>query len=233
LEPQSAMESSLKVLYEDNHLIIVNKRAGDLVQGDRTGDTTLADDVKAYIKVKYEKPGDVYLGIIHRLARPVSGAVMYARTSKALERMNRQFKERAVRKTYWAAVKEFPNDMKGTLKHFLVRNQNLNKSFVSKASADGAKQAILHYNYKCSSDTYHLLEVNLETGRHHQIRAQLAAMGSPIKGDVKYGFDRGNRNGSIHLHARKLSFEHPVKKEPIEVIAPPPDDPVWNELSKG
>lgn len=220
----------LEILYEDNHLIAVNKKPGWLVQSDQSGDESMLDWVKAYIKVKYDKPGKVFCGLIHRLDRPTSGVNLFARTSKGLERMNELFKKRDIEKTYWAVVKQFPNDMEGKVTSYLVKNGDMNKSFASATPKNGGKKAELTYKYLRSTDFYHLLEVIPKTGRHHQIRVQLASMNSPIKGDVKYGFDRGNRNGSIHLHARKLAFIHPIKKEPVAIYAKPPQDPVWDAL---
>ncbi|MBN2698305.1 MAG: RluA family pseudouridine synthase [Bacteroidales bacterium] len=212
-----------EILYEDNHLIIVNKRVSDIVQGDRTGDKSLDDVIRDFIKERDHKPGDVFLGIPHRIDRPVSGAVIYAKTGKALSRMARLFKEKAVQKIYYAIVQQCPVPNEGTLEHYLTRNTKQNKSYVTEEEVPGSKFARLHYRKLGSSDRYHLLEIILETGRHHQIRAQLAAIGSPIKGDRKYGSGRANRNGGISLHARRVSFIHPVRKEQIEVVAPFPD----------
>ncbi len=219
---------NLQVLYEDNHVIIVNKRPGDIVQGDKTGDIPLSEVVKEYIKDKYNKPGNVYLGVVHRLDRPTSGIVLFAKTSKALPRLNKLFKEKEARKTYWAIVKNAPPKQKDSLVHFLKRNTKQNKSVAHIKEVPESKKAILHYTIQKKLDNYYLLEIDLETGRHHQIRSQLSAIGCPIKGDLKYGFDRSNKDASIHLHARKLSFVHPVSKEKIEVLAPPPVDPVWD-----
>jgi len=224
--------ANLEVLYEDNHLVIVNKKVGDLVQGDKTGDVTLGDLTKSYIKKKYNKPGAVYLGIVHRLDRPTSGIVIFARTSKALERLNKMLREKQIKKTYWAIVKNKPSKDADTLVHFLKKNSKNNKSTTFSKESPQSKKAILHYRILKNFDNYSLLEVDLETGRHHQIRAQLAAIGSPIKGDLKYGFDRSNKNGGIHLHARKIEFIHPVSKELIQLEARIPyDDPLWNECS--
>lgn len=220
--------NNLQVLHEDNHLIVVNKRPGDIIQGDKTGDTPLSDVVKKYIKEKYAKPGAVYLGVVHRLDRPTSGIVVFARTSKALARMNKLFAEKDAKKTYWAVVKNNPPQEKDTLVHWLKRNPKQNKSYAHKKEVPDSKKAILDYRVVKNLDNFFLLEIDLETGRHHQIRAQLAAIGCHIKGDLKYGADRSNKNGSIHLHARALSFVHPVKKEQLHFLAPPPDDPVWN-----
>lgn len=219
---------NLQVLYEDNHVIIVNKRPGDIVQGDKTGDVPLSEVVKEYIKIKYDKPGNVYLGVVHRLDRPTSGIVLFSKTSKALPRLNKLFKEKEALKTYWAVVKNPPPETKGTLVHFLKRNPKQNKSFAHIKEVPESKKATLHYTLLRQLENYFLLEIDLETGRHHQIRSQLASVNSPIKGDLKYGFDRSNKDASIHLHARKLSFIHPVSKEKIDVTAPPPDDPIWN-----
>jgi 23S rRNA pseudouridine1911/1915/1917 synthase len=223
--------NDLQVLYEDNHLIAVNKRSGDIVQGDKTGDEPLSDRVKAYIKRKYDKPGDVYLGVVHRLDRPVSGVVLYARTSKAAARLSRMFQEREVDKTYWAVVRNRPAMEEDTLVLHLRKNERQNKSYPANEGAKGAKRCELHYRLNGVTDRYWLLEVEPITGRHHQIRAQLAAIGSPIKGDVKYGADRPNKDGSIHLHARSIHFQHPVKKESMTITAPLPEDNLWKALS--
>lgn len=220
-------KDNLDVIYEDNHLLIVNKRSGDIVQGDKTGDVPLSEVCKQYIAEKYNKPGAVYLGVVHRLDRPTSGVVVFARTSKALSRLNKLFANRETKKIYWAVVKNMPPKPVDRLVHFLKRNPKQNKSYAYDKEIPDSKRAILSYSVQKELDNYFLLEVALETGRHHQIRAQLAAIGSPIKGDLKYGFNRSNPNGSIHLHARSLSFMHPVRKEPLEVIAAPPQDPVW------
>lgn len=223
----SSTKDTLQVLFEDNHIIIVNKRAGDIVQGDKTGDTPLSDIVKHYIKEKYHKPGDVFLGVVHRLDRPTSGIVIFARTSKALERLNKMLREQQVKKTYWAVVKNQPIKESNTLINFLKKNPKNNKSTVFHKESPGSKKAILHYQTIKKLDNYSLLEIDLETGRHHQIRAQLSYIGSPIKGDLKYGFDRSNKDGSIHLHARKIQFVHPIKKEEVTIIAPPSKDVIW------
>jgi 23S rRNA pseudouridine1911/1915/1917 synthase len=220
-------KDNLQVLYEDNHLIIVNKRAGDIVQGDKTQDKPLSEVVKEYIKEQYNKPGNVFLGVVHRLDRPTSGVIIFARTSKALERLNRMLREKKIQKTYWAVVKQTPQKEKGTLINFLKKNPKNNKSTVFQKEVQGSKQAILHYSVRKKLDNYTLLEIDLETGRHHQIRAQLSSIGSPIKGDLKYGAHRSNKDGSIHLHARTIQFTHPVSKENIEISAPVPDDAIW------
>ena len=221
-------KENLQVLFEDNHLIIVNKRAGDITQGDKTGDKPLSDVVKEYIKEKYNKPGEVFLGVVHRLDRPTSGVIIFARTSKALERLNKMLRERTISKTYWAVVKNTPLKEKDSLIHFLKKNPKNNKSTVFTKETDASKKAILHYSVIKKLDNYSLLEIDLETGRHHQIRAQLAYIGSPIKGDLKYGASRSNKDGSIHLHARKISFTHPVSKENILFLAPIPNETIWN-----
>ena len=218
----------MEILFEDNHLIIVNKLPSEIVQGDKTGDRPLSEKVSLYIKEKYHKPGDAFIGVPHRIDRPVSGVVIFARTSKALSRMSELFRSKEVRKIYWAVVKDKPAANEATLVHYLLRNEKANKS---KAVPEGTKDALraeLTYRVHCSSDRYHLLEIQLHTGRHHQIRAQLSAIGCPIKGDIKYGSKRTNDNASIHLHARKVEFIHPVSKETVSVTADPPDDPLWN-----
>ena len=217
-----------RILYEDNHLIAVNKLPSEIVQGDKTGDTPLSENVRQYIKKKYNKPGNVYLGVIHRIDRPVSGVVIFARTSKALSRMNELVKEREIDKIYWAIVKDKPENPIGELRHYLMRNEKKNKSFAGKIKKKGAKEGILKYCLSKKSKDYYLLEIKLLTGRHHQIRAQLSAIGCPIKGDLKYGFNRSNKDASISLHARSVSFVHPVTKEPITFIADPPKDVLWN-----
>tara|TARA_B110000908_G_scaffold14293_1_gene16372 strand:+ start:279 stop:965 length:687 start_codon:yes stop_codon:yes gene_type:complete len=221
-------KDNLEVLFEDNHLLIVNKRSGDIVQGDKTGDKPLSDVAKEYIKEKYNKPGEVYLGVVHRLDRPTSGIIVFARTSKALERLNKMLRERTISKTYWAVVKNTPLKEKGSLIHFLKKNPKNNKSTVFTKETVTSKKAILHYSVIKKLDNYSLLEIDLETGRHHQIRAQLAYIGSPIKGDLKYGASRSNKDGSIHLHARKILFTHPVSKENISILAPIPNEVIWN-----
>jgi len=218
---------NLQVLFEDNHIVIINKRAGDIVQGDKTGDKPLSDVVKEYIKDKYNKPGEVFLGVVHRLDRPTTGIIIFARTSKALERLNKMLREKSIQKTYWAVVKEHPKKEKDTLINYLKKNPKNNKSTVYNQETEGSKKAILHFQAVKKLDNYSLLEIDLETGRHHQIRAQLSAIGSPIKGDLKYGFPRSNKDGSIHLHARKIEFTHPVSKEKILISAPVPDEVIW------
>ncbi|WP_417360350.1 RluA family pseudouridine synthase [Galbibacter sp.] len=221
-------KDNLQVIYEDNHIIVINKRAGDLVQGDKTRDTPLADIVKGYIKEKYQKPGNVYLGVVHRLDRPTTGIVLFAKTSKALPRLNKLFKEKEARKTYLAITKVKPPQEKGTLEHWMKRNPKQNKSYANSKEVPDSKKAILHYEVLKALNNYHLIEIDLETGRHHQIRSQLSVIGCPIKGDLKYGFDRSNKDGSIHLHAHTLSLMHPVKKEQLTFTAPLPDEPLWN-----
>lgn len=226
----------MTVLYEDNHIIIVNKTTSEIVQGDKTGDKPLSEIVKEWLKDKYNKPGNVFCGVTHRLDRPVSGIVVFAKTSKALSRMNEMFKSKEVKKTYWAIVKNMPKQAEGTLRHYLLKNEKQNKSYAHETEKAGSKLAILHYKLIAHSDKYNLLELDLETGRHHQIRVQLSNMGCPIKGDLKYGADRSNPDGGISLHARHISFIHPVSKELIEVTAPLPDDNLWraleNDISK-
>lgn len=220
-------KDNLQVLFEDNHIVIVNKRAGDITQGDKTGDKPLSDVVKEYIKEKYNKPGLVFLGVVHRLDRPTSGIIIFARTSKALERLNKMLREKTIKKTYWAVVKNEPKKVADSLTNFLKKNPKNNKSTAYNKEIDGSKKAILHYKVIKKLDNYSLLEVDLETGRHHQIRCQLSNIGSPIKGDLKYGFNRSNKDGSIHLHARKINFTHPVSKETIQLIAPVPNEVIW------
>ncbi len=221
---------NIQVLYEDNHLLIVNKRPGDIVQGDKTGDLPLSEVAKEYIGKKYNKPGAVYLGVVHRLDRPTSGILVFARTSKALARLNKQFAERETEKIYWALVKNTPPKTEDRLVHYLLRNPKQNKSYAHEKEVPNSKRAALSYRIFKVLKSYTALEIVLETGRHHQIRSQLSAIGSPIKGDLKYGFDRSNPDGSIHLHARKLTFAHPVTKEIISIVANPPKDVLWNEL---
>lgn len=222
-----------EVLYEDNHIIIVNKLPGDLVQADVADGKTLRDDIKLYIKEKYNKPGGVFLGVAHRLDRPVSGAVIFAKTSKALSRLNNMLRQHEIRKIYWAVVNQPPPKTEDWLENWLRKDQEKNKSFVVNKNTPGALLAILHYKHLMSSDRYHLLEIELKTGRHHQIRVQLANIGCQIKGDLKYGFPRSNPDGSIHLHARKLEFIHPVSKELVSVVAPTLDDAIWKYFENG
>lgn len=224
-------KSNLQILHEDNHIIVVNKRVGDIVQGDKTGDQPLSEVVKEYLKEKYNKPGAVFLGVVHRLDRPTTGIVVFARTSKALTRMNELFSNRETQKTYWAVVKNKPSKPEGHLVHFLKRNEKNNTSKAHLKEVPESKLASLDYKIFKELNSYFALEINLYTGRHHQIRAQLSAIGSPIKGDLKYGFDRSNPDGGIHLHARKLVFVHPVSKEHLEIIAPTPNEVIWNAVS--
>lgn len=221
-------KSNLQVLYEDNHIIVVNKRAGDIVQGDKTEDKPLSDVVKEYIADKYDKPGNVYLGVVHRLDRPTTGLVIFARTSKVLPRLNALFVSKDIHKTYWAIVKNEPPKTSDTLMHWLKKNPKNNKSYAFSKEVKDSKKAILHYKLLKKLDNYYLLEINLETGRHHQIRSQLATIGCIIKGDLKYGFDRSNPDASIHLHARDISFVHPVTNKTINITAPLPKDAVWD-----
>ena len=224
--------NQIEVLYEDNHIIAVNKKTSDIVQGDKTGDTPLSDFVKKYLKEKYNKPGEVFVGTVHRIDRPVSGIVLFAKTSKALSRLNAMFQTKEIQKTYWAVVKNKPKNESGKLIHYLRKNEAKNMSKAYEKETPGALRSELDYELICSSDNYYLLEIKPLTGRHHQIRVQLSAMGCPIKGDLKYGFDRSNKDASIHLHARKIEFIHPVKKEPIVIVAPPPNEVLWNEFVK-
>lgn len=217
----------MQVIYEDNHIIIVNKSSSEIVQGDKTGDTPLSETVKAYLKEKYQKPGNVFLGVVHRLDRPVSGLVVFAKTSKALTRLNEMFRNGEVHKTYWAIVQNMPASPQGELVHWMVRNEKQNKSYAYTSERKDAKKAILGYEVIAHSQNYHLIQVALKTGRHHQIRCQLAKMGCPIKGDLKYGAPRSNPDGSICLHSRSVQFIHPVSKETIYVEAPLPDSNLW------
>lgn len=221
-------EHNLQVLYEDNHLIVINKRNSDIIQSDASGDRTLDDVVKSYVKTKYNKPGKAFIGLIHRLDRPVSGVIVYARTTKALSRMTNQFRYREVQKTYWAVVKNKPPMQRDTVINYLKKNQSKNKSFVKHEAAKDYKESELSYKVIGKGTHYHFVEVYPKTGRHHQIRATLSDLGSPIKGDIKYGSKRTNKNASIHLHSRRIDFIHPVKKEPITIVAPPPEDPLWD-----
>ena len=226
-------KNQFQVLFEDNHLLAVSKPSGMLTQGDRTRDKPLNELAKEFLKEKYKKPGDVYLGVPHRIDRPTSGLVLLAKTSKAFVRLNKMFQEKQIQKTYWAVVKNKPQNSEGTLVHFLVRNPEKNKSTAHDNEVKGSKRAELSYRVKLSLDNYHLLEVYPKTGRHHQIRSQLSAIGSPIKGDVKYGFDRTNSDASIHLHARSIEFIHPVSKEKQKISAPAPkSDAVWEACSE-
>ncbi len=218
----------MEILFEDNHIIAVNKNISDIVQGDKTGDEPLSEKVKSYIKNKYDKPGAVFLGVTHRLDRPVSGALLFARTSKALTRLNEMFLNKEIKKTYWAIVKEKPPKESDTINHYIVRDQKKNKSFAHDKETKNSKLASLSYKLIASADNYYLLEVDLHTGRHHQNRCQLAKIGCPIKGDLKYGFPRSNPDGGISLHSRKIEFIHPVKKEKVLVVANPPNDSLWD-----
>ena len=220
----------MTVLYEDNHLVVVNKTCSEIVQGDKTGDQPLSETLKLWLKEKYNKPGEAFVGVIHRLDRPVSGAVVFAKTSKALERMNALFQQGEVKKTYWAIVKNRPPQTEGELTHYLVRNEKQNKSYASDTEKPGSQKALLSYNVIAKSDNYYLLEIDLKTGRHHQIRCQLAKIGCPVKGDLKYGFDRSNPDGGISLHARRIYFVHPVSKEPVAITAPVPDEKLWKHF---
>ncbi|HET9571346.1 MAG TPA: RluA family pseudouridine synthase [Bacteroidales bacterium] len=223
----------MTVLYEDNHLLIVNKACGEIVQVDKTGDLSLEESLKLWLKEKYNKPGNVFLGVTHRLDRPVTGIVVFAKTSKALPRLNEMFQKGEIHKTYWALVKNPPKQLEGVLEHYLVRNEKQNKSYAYDVEKPDSKKAILHYKVIGKSDTYFLLEIDLKTGRHHQIRCQLAKMGCPIKGDLKYGFDRSNKDGGISLHSRHIAFVHPVSKIQIDLTAPlPANDPVWQYFEK-
>lgn len=227
------MESQdLEILYEDNHVIVINKKSSDIVQGDKTGDEPLPEKIKEYLKRKYNKPGNVFCGVVHRLDRPTSGAIIFARTSKALERLNAQFRDKETNKIYWAIVEQKPKERTGTLVHYLKKNEKQNKSYASLTETSGSKKAILHYEHIASSDKYYLLEVKLETGRHHQIRSQLSSIGCIIKGDLKYGAKRSNPDGSICLHARSLSFTHPTTKEVINITAPVPKDALWQQFEQ-
>lgn len=223
-------KDNLQVLFEDNHIIVINKRVGDIVQGDKTGDKPLSDVVKEYLKEKYNKPGAAFLGVVHRLDRPTTGIVVFAKTSKALTRLNELFKNRETQKTYWAVVKNKPPKTEDNLVHYLKRNEKNNTSKAHSREVPDSKLASLDYRTIATLQNYVALEIDLHTGRHHQIRAQLSAIGSPIKGDLKYGFDRSNPDGGIHLHARKLVFVHPVTKEILTIIAPTPNDVIWNSI---
>ena len=222
----------MQIIYEDNHLLVVNKSCSEIVQGDKTGDASLLDTLKLYIKEKYNKPGDVFLGLVHRLDRPTSGLVIYARTSKSLARMNLQFQQKTLKKKYWAVVDVLPSEKTGKLTHYLIKNETQNKSYAFDFPKKGSKEASLSYQYIASSDKFHLLEIELHTGRHHQIRVQLGTIGCKIKGDMKYGYPRSNPDGGIHLHARYLEFNHPVKDEILKLVAPVPDDSLWQFFEK-
>lgn len=223
-------KDNLQVIYEDNHIIVINKRVGDIVQGDKTGDKPLSDVVKEFLKEKYNKPGEVFLGVVHRLDRPTTGIVVFAKTSKALTRLNETFKNRETQKTYWAVVKNAPPKVSDTLVHFLKRNTKNNTSKAHLKEVSDSKKASLSYQIIKKLDNYFVLEIDLHTGRHHQIRSQLQAIGCPIKGDLKYGFDRSNPDGGIHLHAKKLILKHPVSKEILKFIANTPDDIIWKSI---
>ncbi len=220
----------MDILHEDNHLIAINKKISDIVQGDKTGDESMDKKLKVFLKKKYNKPGKVYLGVPHRLDRPVSGVVLFAKTSKALSRLNKMFQEKKIEKFYWAIVKNKPQPEKGKLVHYIYRDTSKNKSFARDKETPGSKEAILDYALLKSIDRYHLLEIKLHTGRHHQIRAQLAKINCPIKGDLKYGFPRSNKNGGISLHAREIRFTHPVSRETVKIVAPLPDDDLWDKF---
>ncbi len=218
----------MEVLFEDNHLIAINKSVADIVQSDKTGDLSLEEKLKKYIKEKYKKPGNVFLGVVHRIDRPVSGVVLFSKTSKALTRLNQMFKEKEVKKTYWAIVKNKPPKNNDTLIHYLKRDAKKNKTFAYDKEIKDSKQAILSYKIIDESEKYFLLEIDLQTGRHHQIRSQLAKIDCPIRGDLKYGYPRSNENGGINLHSRSIEFRHPVTKETLKIVADPPDDKLWN-----
>ena len=231
--PASEVIETTQIIYEDNHLIIINKKASEIVQGDKTGDMPLSEKVKNFIKQRDNKPGNVFCGVCHRLDRPVSGIVIFAKTSKALSRMNELFRDKTIQKTYWAVVKNKPPHITQRLTHYLIKNEKTNTSKAFVTERPGALKAELSYTLIASISNYHLLEINLYTGRHHQIRTQLSAIGCPIKGDLKYGFDRSNQTPFIHLHSYKTEFIHPIKQEPISVTCKPrTDDTVWNELTK-
>ncbi len=223
-------KNNLDVLYEDNHLIIVNKRVGDIVQGDKTKDKPLSEIVKEYLKEKYQKKGNVFLGVVHRLDRPTSGIVIFAKTSKALERLNKMLREKEINKTYLAVVKNKDISKENTLVHYLRKNAKNNKAIIFTKPTENTKKAILHYKTFVELNNYNILEINLETGRHHQIRAQLSSIKAPIKGDLKYGFNRSNKDGGISLHAFKIAFIHPVKKEKLEITAIPNHDTIWKSI---
>ncbi|MEG1188601.1 MAG: RluA family pseudouridine synthase [Bacteroidales bacterium] len=222
----------MEILFEDNHIIAVSKTCNEIVQGDKTGDEPLSETLKRWLKEKYDKPGNVFVGVTHRLDRPTSGIVLFAKTSKALTRLNEMFRKSEVKKTYWAIVKAKDIAPEAELVHYLVRNEKQNKSYAYDIEKPDSKKAILHYKLIARSDRYMLLEIDLKTGRHHQIRCQLAKIGCPIKGDLKYGFDRSNPDGGISLHARRVAFTHPVSKEPIEIVAPVPNDNLWRTFEQ-
>lgn len=224
--------SNIQVLYEDNHLLAINKRPGDIVQGDKTGDAPLSEIAKSYLKKKYNKPGNVFLGVIHRIDRPVSGVVVFAKTGKALSRMNAKLQNKTFDKTYWAIVEKMPSQPNGSIEHYLIKNEKKNKSFAIDRPKKGYKHSELNYNLIATSDRYFLLNIDPKTGRHHQIRVQLSTIGCPIKGDIKYGAKRTNKDASISLHARKVTFEHPTLKEKLTIIAPPPSENLWKLYSK-
>ena len=219
-----------RVIFEDNHFIAINKCSSEIVQGDKTGDSPMSEDIKKFLKEKYDKPGNVFCGVIHRIDRPVSGVVLFAKTSKGLSRMNEKFSTRDVKKTYWAIVKNRPEKTEGELIHYLIKDEKKNKSSAYKTEIKNSKLSKLSYKIIAKGDNYYLLEIDPETGRHHQIRAQLAAMGCPIKGDLKYGSERSNSDGSVSLHARKLTFTHPINDTPVEIIAPVPKEKIWMDL---
>lgn len=222
----------MEVLYEDNHLIVISKTCSEIVQADKTGDKPLSEMIQDYLKEKYHKPGNVFIGVTHRLDRPTSGVVVFAKTSKALSRMNDMFRDHDLQKIYWAVTKNCPPSDEGSLEDYLVRVERLNKSFAYAQSKPGAKKAVLHYKVIAKTDNYFLLQIHLETGRHHQIRCQLSNIGCPIKGDLKYGFPRSNPDGGISLHARSIDFVHPVSKKHIHVVAPVPDDSLWKAFQQ-
>lgn len=226
------LDYGLDVLYEDNHVIVLNKRSSDISQGDQTGDESLPEKIQKFWKVKYNKPGKVYCGVAHRLDRPTSGAIIYTKTSKALERLIVQFKAKSIEKTYWAVVESKPPKKKDTLVHYMTRKERINKSYANDIELKGSKKAILHYEYIAASDRYHLLQIKLETGRHHQIRSQLSKMGMVIKGDLKYGAARSNKDQRIHLHARRIQFQHPTTKEVMDFTAPVPEESLWKWFEK-
>jgi len=221
----------MEILYEDNHLIAINKTCHDIVQGDKTGDEPLSEKLKTWLKTKYTKPGNVFIGVTHRLDRPVTGVVLFAKTSKALSRMNELFRLGKVEKSYWAITKNCPPEPEGELKHWLVRNEKQNKSIAFDSEKPDAKLAIMHHRLISKSERYYLLEIDLKTGRHHQIRSQLAKIGCPVKGDLKYGAERSNPDGGISLHARRIAFIHPVTQKSVEIIAPVPEDNLWKALT--